>query len=338
MAPRSATRRPTSSVVLVVKMFTLFNRLSELWLGVSYIRLQPPPSNQYRRLSRTSSSRGRVARPPTDLRGLWVQSCNHGRREIKFVKLVYRYVHDLLNVNLLNVYKGLIVILGIPPKTIHNWRVRGVLVDQIKATYFRVPEDSRGECFSWFLQNEHIVERAGQPLSAQTSPNCDNAALVDAWRFTGGNVKDSVEDIKTAIARKPEDEQKCHWMYAFLFSKGFLPPPELDIWVDFGFASCKSQQEELELGTRYRQLITTCVFKEFCDAFRAHALLALFRFKGVEVNDHRHLWELLGGNWKKSVWYLKQSVRQANSPMEKSNMHPAVMVDYGFINCENDIE
>ena len=213
-----------------------------------------------------------------------------------------------------------------------------MLVDQIKVTYFRVPEDSRGECFSWFLQNEHIVERAGQPLSAQTSPNCDNAALVDAWRFTGGNVKDSVEDIKTAIARKPEDEQKCHWMYAFLFSKGFLPPPELDIWVDFGFASCKSQQEELDLGARYRQLITTCVFKEFCDAFRAHALLALFRFKGVEVNDHRHLWELLGGNWKKSVWYLKQSVRQANSPMEKSNMHPAVMVDHGFINCENDID
>lgn len=240
--------------------------------------------------------------------------------------------------NLLNVYKGLIVILGIPPKTIHNWRVRGVLVDQIKVTYFRVPEDSRGEYFSWFLQNEHIVERAGQPLSAQTSPNCDNAALVDAWRFTGGNVKDSVEGIKTAIARKPEDEQKCHWMYAFLFSKGFLPPPELDIWVDFGFASCKSQQEELDLGARYRQLITTCVFKEFCDAFRAHALLALFRFKGVEVNDHRHLWELLGGNWKKSVWYLKQSVRQANSPMEKSNMHPAVMVDHGFINCENDID
>ncbi|KAF8558321.1 hypothetical protein OG21DRAFT_1504373 [Imleria badia] len=241
-----------------------------------------------------------------------------------------RAITDEEKSKLISLYIGLIIYLRIPPKTIHNWRVRGELVDQIKATYTKLPEESRGEYFPWFLQNQHIVALAGQPLFR------DMSAISTAWRYTEGSELDSVEEIEAAIARKPEEEQKCHGMYVFLFSKG-LPPPELDIWVDFGFASCKSHQEELELGTRYRKLITTCTFKEFCEAFRAHALLGLFHFKGVP-NDHRYLGELLGGDWKKSVWYLKQSVRQEDSTNERSNMHPAVLVDYGFMNCRNGLE
>ena len=225
----------------------------------------------------------------------------------------------------------------IPPKTIHNWRVHGVLVDEIKTAFYKLPEGSRGGYFPWFLQNEHVIALAGQPLSEKASHDRTNAMLVRAWRFTGGSERDSPEEIKAATSRKPKHEQECHWLYVLLLS-GWHPSPDLDLWVDFGFASCTSQEEEMELSARYRQLINTCTFNEFCHAHHAHCLLGLFHSKGLQVNDHHHLRDLLCADWKKSVWYLKQSITQENSTKEESSMHPAVLVDYGFINCRDDSE
>ena len=51
-----------------------------------------------------------------------------------------------------------------PARTVHDWRVHGVLVDQIIAAYSQFPEGSRGLYYPWFLQNEHIIALAGQPL------------------------------------------------------------------------------------------------------------------------------------------------------------------------------
>jgi hypothetical protein len=227
----------------------------------------------------------------------------------------------------------------IPPKTIHNWRVRGVLVDEIKAAFYKIPEQARGGYFPWFLQNEHIVALAGQPLSEETLNDHGDTMLVRAWRFTGGSERDSAEEIRAAIARNPTEEQKCHCLYALLLSKGY-PSPGLDLWIDFGFASCTSQEEEIGLSAWYRKLITMCTFKEFCDAYRTGCLLDLFHSKGLQVNDNAHLQDLLHGPTycHKSVWDLKQSILHENSTKEESRMPPSVMVDYGFMNCRNDSE
>lgn len=237
-------------------------------------------------------------------------------------------------------HAGLIEYIEIPPKTIHNWRVRGVLVDEIKAAFYNLPEGNRGGYFPWFLKNEHIVAQAGKPLPDETLQDRSDAMLVHAWRFTGGSEKDSLEEIRAAIACKSKEEQDCHLLYTLLLSM-WHPSPDLDFWLDFGFGACRSQGEEMESGTRYRELINTCTFKEFCDAYRAGRLFDLFRSKGIQVNEHKYLHDLLQGGptgMRKSVWHLKQSIAHESSTKEESNLIPAVIVDYGFMNCKNDSE
>ena len=46
--------------------------------------------------------------------------------------------------NLLRLYQGLITYQGVEPKTIHRWRVRGRLIEEIKAAYEKLPLDNRG--------------------------------------------------------------------------------------------------------------------------------------------------------------------------------------------------
>ena len=96
-----------------------------------------------------------------------------------------------------------------------SWSV----VDKIKATYYKIPEDRRGEYFPWFLRNEHILAPGGQSssTSAQASQAMPvelsgvhvDAAVVTAWRFIGGSESDSAEEIKAALARKLDGERNC---------------------------------------------------------------------------------------------------------------------------------
>ena len=46
--------------------------------------------------------------------------------------------------NLLRLYQGLITYQGVEPKTIHRWRVKGRLIEEIKAAYEKLPLDNRG--------------------------------------------------------------------------------------------------------------------------------------------------------------------------------------------------
>ena len=225
----------------------------------------------------------------------------------------------------------------IPPKTIYDWSVRGVLVHEIKAAFYKLPEDSRGGYFRWFLQNEHIVAQAGQPTPSEMMVNHGYAVYSHAWRFIGGSEKDSLEQIRNAITSKPEDEQSCHHMYTFLLAAPYTTP-DSDLWIDFGFASCKSTQENMQLGTQYRRLISQVSFKDFCDAYRARRLLDLFDSKGLQVNRRDHLQDLLHSRQKKLVWYLKQIIVLEEDIREELDMNPMVAVEYGLINCRNDSE
>ena len=59
-----------------------------------------------------------------------------------------------------------------------DWRIRGVLVDEIKAAFLKIPERFRGVFFPWFLQNEYIVALAGLPLPQRTMHDSADAMLV----------------------------------------------------------------------------------------------------------------------------------------------------------------
>ena len=234
-------------------------------------------------------------------------------------------------------HTGLIKCLKVPPKTIHDRRVRGVLVDEIKATFYDVPEGSRGRYFCWFLQNEHIVALAGQPLPDETFYDHAAAMLLHACRFTEGSERDSAEEVKAAIACKPDQEQECLLMYTVLLSKEY-PSPDLWVRVDFGFASRKSRGDEAELSSSYQHLIAVCTFEASCDAHHTYHLLDLFDSKGLQAKHRGQMRDLLQGDRKKSVWYLKQTIAVEDSTKEEQSIRDSVMVDYGFINCRNHPE
>ncbi|KAG6377268.1 hypothetical protein JVT61DRAFT_1332 [Boletus reticuloceps] len=88
---------------------------------------------------------------------------------------------------LLGLYIGLIKVIKIPPKTIHGWRIRGALVDEIKATFYKIPERTRGGYFPWFLQNEHIIALAGQPLSEDMMHNYADE-MMRSWPLSIANL------------------------------------------------------------------------------------------------------------------------------------------------------
>ena len=228
----------------------------------------------------------------------------------------------------------------ISPKTIHDWRSRGVLVDEIKAAFYKIPEGCRGGYFPWFLENQHIVALAGKPLTAKEMRDKGNIMVVRTWKFIGGD-KSSPDAIRAAIARKPVEEQECHLLYNLLLSR-CSPSPEFDIWNNFGFAACTSEAEEGVLAGYYQQLITMCTFTEFCDAYRNRGLLDLFHSKGLQVRKNAQLEDLLSGphpvGWRKSAWTLKQFVLQEGAGGREPDMAPSITVDYGFINCKNASE
>ncbi|KAH7890143.1 hypothetical protein F5I97DRAFT_642652 [Phlebopus sp. FC_14] len=233
---------------------------------------------------------------------------------------------------LLGLYIGLIEVMEISPKTIHNWRVRGVLIDEIKLAYYKIPETSRGGYFPWFLQNEHLLT-GGPPSEAQMRSEGD-AMILRAWQYTGGNPKDSAESVRAAISCLDAEEQKCHALYALLLTK-WHPCPSLPIWIDFGFCACEGEEEEMWLGGRYQELISECTFKEFCNAFRSSTLLDLFGAKEIIMDlISSSVQDVLRGPHK-SVWCLKQVALQDDPNFQVPN---PVWFDYGFMNCKNDSE
>ncbi|KIK46118.1 hypothetical protein CY34DRAFT_800828 [Suillus luteus UH-Slu-Lm8-n1] len=233
---------------------------------------------------------------------------------------------------LLGLYIGLMDpgLLGIPSKTINDWRVRGVLVEEIKAAYYKIPAETRGNYFPWFLENQDILS----PSTTADSQLKDkgDAMVLRAWCFTGGAETDSPAEIRALINGMPRDRQSCHQFYTMLLSQ-WHPAPFHELWIPFGFCSCSGEVEEMNLGGRYQTLITKCTFDEFHDAFCSARILDLFRKHGIEADD-RYLSDVMQNHhMNKSVWDLKQFAIQTEGKIVNS-----VACDYGFMNCRKDAE
>jgi hypothetical protein len=227
-------------------------------------------------------------------------------------------------------------LMGIPSKTIHDWRVRGVLVEEIKAAYYKIPAENRGNYFTWFLQNQHILD----PSAAADSQSKDkgDAMVLHAWRFTGGAETDSPAEIRARINGMPRDRQSCHLFYTMLLGK-WHPAPFDDLWIPFGFCSCSCEAEEMHLGGCYQVLITKCTFDEFHDAFCSARILDLFRKHGINVLADRYLSDVLQNHrMNKSVWDLKQFAVQTDEQNPEGRIVNSVACDYGFMNCRKGAE
>ena len=232
---------------------------------------------------------------------------------------------------LLGLYIGLILHIEVEPKTIHRWRLKGTLVEEIKAAFEQLPPDNRGSYYPWFLQNQWVVDH-------ELAPPTDAAheMMLRAWQYAGGSSSATLEEINLTKAKWSEHKQGCFSFCAALLS-GWHPSPEHTMWLTFGFCVCRDEYSEAPLSRLYRILVEKSTFDEIYTAYTSSSLIALFDKKGLkhEREQIRHLDDVLAGSptSNKSVWNLKQHI-----VLENGCMIPSIAVDYGFINCKGEEE
>lgn len=234
---------------------------------------------------------------------------------------------------MLGLYIGLVNHLEIKPQTLHQWRLEGTLVQNIKTAFQKLPEQSRGGYYAWFLKNEYVLN-----TSLPAPPAVELEEFKRAWVLLGGSAADSEAAIKAKIATWSEERQTCHAFYVVLVS-GWHPAPMQDMWVNFGYCACHHLHEEIALSRIYKELIEKCTFDDIVAAYETSTLLALFDSKGIHYQHISGLEDVLAGSPVifKSVWWLKQFV-MAEEDDECVHLQPSVRVDYGFINCKDEDE
>ncbi|EGN96862.1 hypothetical protein SERLA73DRAFT_185073 [Serpula lacrymans var. lacrymans S7.3] len=161
--------------------------------------------------------------------------------------------------------------------------------------------------------------------------------LQRAWQFIGGSASDSDADINVVMRIMPKHKVKCLMFYKTLLGYWY-PRVDQDFYIEFGFCAYDEPGQSW-LGFRYMDLINACTFDEFCDAYKSSSILSRLDLAiGCNMfcsNNCPDLSDVLHGSpdMFKSVWYLIQMLN-AEVPKEV----PAVMVDYGFVNCRDEGE
>lgn len=220
-------------------------------------------------------------------------------------------------VNLFGLYIGLIERMGISAKTVHKWRVSGMLIQEIKAAYNQLPEGRRGGYYPWFLENQYVLDHT---LKAPRIPIHETVSFAN--RYAG--VPDNTW---------PNEKMVCYQFCTILLSKQH-PPPFEETWIKFGFCACSDEDVESELSGLYLALFVKCSFEQFWTSYKSSSLIALFDNHGLKAERTRitHLEDVLAGVIK-SVWRLKQFVLSEDVDIQRS-----VVVDYGFMNCRTQTE
>ncbi|KAI9748070.1 MAG: hypothetical protein M1835_001901 [Candelina submexicana] len=227
--------------------------------------------------------------------------------------------------NLMGLYYGILFILKISTRKVHQWQVENQLAKHIKLEYeAKTPEEGKPEFFTWFLTNEGVVD---QSLPASKVPG----AWERAWQSIGSSAMKSGTEIKETIEAWPERKKESFLLYKLLLT-GEHPQPVDPLWLCFGFCVCHEEQEEINLAKLYLSLIERCTFEEFWLSYNSAVLPGLFINKGLspelEASGHLKVFLSLPPNRIHSVWLLKQLVYT-----EHKESTTAVSEDYGFANC-----
>ncbi|OCK75458.1 hypothetical protein K432DRAFT_429412, partial [Lepidopterella palustris CBS 459.81] len=253
---------------------------------------------------------------------------------------------------LLGLYKGLYLSDRITEEDLHKWQVEGTLVANIKEFYYQIPETHRGGYFPWFLKHTHILERR---VSSKEATENMIATFYDQAR----SYLDSESQHKKPQELKPEAKAHCYRMLAGALHMAHPHPIEYN-WYTFGFCTCREEQEERRLGGLYQELLIgdklfenartnpqyltlrnrkfqTATFTEFWHSYQSGTLIHLMDSKGLKEfrTDFPFLEEFLSvppSGPHPSVWDLKQFIA-INDPVEYPPI-PALLVDYGFMNCQ----
>jgi hypothetical protein len=235
---------------------------------------------------------------------------------------------------LLGMYIGLITIIGCSASQIHSWWENGELLINIKKAY-----DDGGFTsgyYRWFLKNEHLLQGLRKYEGEKSDKSIANKYLAMIKPYL------SEQDQTVSIKSLPEPKNKIVALYVIILM-GAIPNIEQDIWIDFGFCTCKvsqdrlGEEEEKRLGELYRELIIQkgCKIDEFNDAYVSGSVVDLLKRKcsdngwlsknRIEVFRYK--------DFRPSVYSLKQYVLS-----ESVRLSPPVYADYGFMNCRTEDE
>lgn len=233
---------------------------------------------------------------------------------------------------LIGLFQGLVKHGEIDPRTIHQQRLAGTLIDYIKKFYDRMPVGSQGDYYPWFLNNQHLL--APPSFLDTSSAALTDDALQHAWWFIGGSTTDPLGHIKTRLQTWPEDKQQCLRLVQFLLHAGFRLSPNFPEWLNFGFCGYKSRADETKLWAAYVKLVKAAPFEEFYAAYRGASLPALFAAHGMHLTNPLVL-DILNSARRdiKSVWKLKQFIIG-----DYQKLDPQVSVEYGFVNCGDTLD
>lgn len=144
----------------------------------------------------------------------------------------------------------------------------------------------------------------------------------------------SPDERKMPIVELQPPEKRQALIFYARIRNGFKPDVHEDNWISLGFCTAADAESEQRLASAYRSLVERCPFDDFWNAMVESSMVELFSKYGLEdrILHVRNFKDFMGivEKWYQSVWELKRFTR-----MNMADPFRAVMVDYGFMNCED---
>ncbi|KAF8165717.1 hypothetical protein B0H34DRAFT_743495 [Crassisporium funariophilum] len=234
--------------------------------------------------------------------------------------------------------------IDIKASMVHRWRTTGKLVEEIKAYFTKLPVNSRGGYYAWFLKNQWVFDQKQVTESEELARAMKMKA---AWGYSERSPSSKIWEIAKTVSKWTPPEQDCFEMCGTLLCD-FQPIPADRLWITFGLCTCRDDTEAMFLGNLYRTLLQYCTWEEFCTAYTSSSLTDLFKSKGLadhkdngythydRFNRFKMLDSVLAMSplCNQSVWDLKQFIILDSDECQT----PSVVVDYGFMNCRDKDE
>ena len=262
--------------------------------------------------------------------------------------------HRLYNTSdkkkLFGLYRRLCLNCGISAETIHKWQVDKTLVKMIIATFSKIPQNKRGGYYPWFLEHQYVLDGTMTYEEAQE----DLVKTYDAearLHLSPSDRRKRREDLE------PPSKRSAFLLLIMTLQGGYPHPAESGPYYDFGFCTCTNRNEESSLGGLYEELLIgdklhtfwtqhltnlrprhreTCTFDEFWRAYDAGKLIELLDKKGFKEDRKvfKHLDSFLNcppNGPHPSVWLLQTYLNEK----DKEEAPRPILMDYGFIECDN---
>jgi hypothetical protein len=138
--------------------------------------------------------------------------------------------------HLFGLYQGIRLFSEITSNDLHEWRVKGIMVEKIKGIYYKIPESHRGQYFPWWLKNLHRLQK---PTTKEEAERSFAETFVDKAKL----YLDSPDRNTHPSELKPEAKQDSFFLLSHILHR-FTPNPSTMLYHTFAFVTCRNRTEE----------------------------------------------------------------------------------------------